>query len=362
MLRGTMWRHVPALELTILERPPAEVVEPWRGLAVAAQSPFALPEWLEAWCDAHPQDRPRIVLCRRADGTLAGVVPLVVRGIRRRVLLAPGGDLADVFAPACAPADAPAVAEAVARALPRGGGELWRLERCVDGSPWPAAAAAAGRTCVRWRTEPPLVVADLSDPGDLMDGRQRREVARMRRRLDAEHDVAVRSSEGPDEARRDLATLLELHAARWGEGTFPPSVRAFHTDFAARAAAHGWLRLHTLEVDSRPAAVLYGWRLGTRAFAYSQAFDPAYARYAVGVTLLATAVERAAAEGCTHFDMLRGDERHKQRFRISAQPLESWLVARRGSPAAAEALARAAARRAWARLPARGRAFAGRLR
>ena len=172
----------------------------------------------------------------------------------------------------------------------------------------------------------------------------------------------MRASEGAQEAQRDLGALLDLHAARWGSGTFAPSVRAFHTDFAARAAERGWLRLHTLEVDGRPAAVLYGWRLGTRAFAYSQAFDPAYARDAVGVSLLATAVERAAAEGCTRFDMLRGDEPHKQRFRVSAHALESRLVARRGSPAAAEALARSAGRRAWARLPARGRALVGRLR
>ena len=187
-------------------------------------------------------------------------------------------------------------------------------------------------------------------------------VERLRRRLAAEHAVTVRISDGAQEARRDLGELLRLHAARWGEGGFPPAVQAFHTDFAARAAERGWLRLHTLEVDGRTAAVLYGWRLGTRAFAYSQAFDPAYARHAVGVSLLATAVERAAAEGCTDYDMLRGEERHKQRFRITTHPLESHLVARRGSPAAVEALSRSAARKAWARLPAGGRARLGRLR
>src|SRR6185295_11066668 len=101
MLRATIWWNVPALEITTLERPPAELIEPWRALAVAAENPFALPEWLDAWCAAHPQDRPRILVCRRADGSLAGVVPLVARGTRRRrVVLAPGGDLADVFAPA----------------------------------------------------------------------------------------------------------------------------------------------------------------------------------------------------------------------------------------------------------------------
>jgi CelD/BcsL family acetyltransferase involved in cellulose biosynthesis len=285
---------------------------------------------------------------------VAGVVPLVVRGEgRRRVVLAAGDALADVFPAACAPADAPAVAEAVARALPAGRGELWRLERVPAGSPW--LAAVGGRISVRWRAEPPLVVADLT--GDLMDGKQRRELERLRRKLAADHAVEVRASDGPEQARRDLGELLRLHAARWGAGTFPPAEQAFQLDFAARAAERGWLRLHVLEVDGAPAAVLYGWRLGARAFAYSQAFDAAYARYAVGVSLLATAVERAAAEGCTRYDMLRGEERHKQRFRIAAQPLESRLVARRGSPAALEARARSGARAAWARLPARVRAL-----
>lgn len=343
--------------------PPTEVVEAWRSLAVAAENPFALPEWHEAWCAVHPGDRPRILVCRRGDGSVVGVLPLVVRGDgRRRLVLAAGDVLVDVLPAACAAADARAVADTVARELPRGRGELWRLERVPAGSPWPAAVSAAGRTRVRWRDEPPLVVADLRDAGDLMDGRQRRDVERLRRRLAAEHAVTVRTSQSAEEARRDLGELLRLHAARWGEGGFPPTVQAFHAEFAARAAERGWLRLHTLEVDGKAAAVLYGWRLGTRAFAYSQAFDPAYARHAVGVSLLATAVERAAAEGCTDYDMLRGEERHKQRFRISTHPLESYLVARRSSPAAVEALARSAARQAWARLPAGGRARLGRLR
>jgi CelD/BcsL family acetyltransferase involved in cellulose biosynthesis len=73
-------------------------------------------------------------------------------------------------------------------------------------------------------------------------------------------------------------------------------------------------------------------------------------------------MERAAAEGCEWFDMLRGDEPYKQRFRPTSVALESHLVARRRSPAALEALARSGMRRAWARLPARGRALVGRLR
>ena len=357
--------EVPALEVTVFERtPPAEVMEAWRALAVAAENPFALPDWQAAWCAAHPQDAPRTFVCRREDGEVAGVLPLVVRTRRRRrVVLAPGDGAADFCAPACAPADSAAVAHAVLRELagaPRAW-ELWRLERVrrrqrVVAARSPRRRARPGSRCCPGARSRRSWWPTCSDRDDLIDAKQRRDIARLRRRLERDHAVVVRTSEGPEEARRDLGELLRLHAARWGPGTFPAPVRAFHADFAARAAERGWLRLHTLEVDGRPAAVLYGWRLNTRAFAYSQAFDPAYARYAVGISLLVSAVEQAAAEGCAHFDMLRGDEQHKQRFRISSHPLESHLVARRRSPAMLEALAASAARRAWARLPARGRA------
>ena len=63
-----MWWKVTALDVTSFERtPPADIVNTWRALAVAAENPFALPEWHAAWCAAHPQDRPRILVCSRGD-------------------------------------------------------------------------------------------------------------------------------------------------------------------------------------------------------------------------------------------------------------------------------------------------------
>jgi CelD/BcsL family acetyltransferase involved in cellulose biosynthesis len=354
---------VPALEVSVFQRtPPADVVREWRALAVEAENPYALPDWNEAWCANFRRDRPHIVVCRRAaDGALVGVVALVTRDSgRRRTLLLPGDSSADFFAPACLPADTAAVAAALVGELARARHpyELWRLERCLGGSEWLdallAAARSTGLTVLPWRAEPSLVAIDL-DAGPTMSGRQRRDVGRLRRRLEAEHTVVVRTSDGPQEAVRDLGVLFRLHAARWGADRFPPSLRAFHLDFAAIAAERGWLRLHTLEVDGQPAAMLYGWRLNTRTFAYSTAFDPAFARHAVGIVLLAAAVEHAALEGCERYDMLRGDGPHKQRFHLRRRTLESRLVARRRSRALPEALARSCTRRAWMRLPVRAR-------
>ena len=136
-----------ALEITIFERlPPAEVVEPWRALAVEAENPFALPEWLEAWCAAHPEDRaadPRLPAGRRrrspAWSRSSSAVPGGAASCSRRAATSPTSSPRPARRPTRR-----AVADAVARALPRGGWELWRLERCPGGSPWSAAAAAAG--------------------------------------------------------------------------------------------------------------------------------------------------------------------------------------------------------------------------
>ena len=344
--------------------PPADVVEAWRSLAVAAENPFALPEWHEAWCAAHPADRPRILVCRRGDGSVAGVLPLVVRGDgRRRVVLAAGDALVDVLPAACAAADARAVAETVARELPRGRGELWRLERVPAGSPWPAAVAAAGRTRVRWRDEPPLVVADLRDAGALMDGRQRRErraaapPARRRARGHRPHQrrgaggaprprgaaAAARGAlgrgrlpaDGPGVPRRlrrprRRARLAAPPHARGGRPARRGALR-----LAARAHARSRTRRRSTPPMRATPSASRCWRRRSSA-------PPPRAAPTTTCCAAKSATSSASASR-TH-------------------PLESHLVARRGSPAAVEALARSAARTAWARLPAGGRARLGRLR
>ena len=50
---------------------------------------------------------------------------------------------------------------------------------------------------------------------------------------------------------------------------------------------------------------------GTRAYAYLGGFDPDFARESPGTILMADAIERAAARGCTTFNFLRGREAYK---------------------------------------------------
>nr|WP_276208691.1 GNAT family N-acetyltransferase [Caulobacter sp. 17J65-9] len=119
-------------------------------------------------------------------------------------------------------------------------------------------------------------------------------------------------------------TLLRLHAARWaGEseaGFTDPQVQDFHRAVARAFLAEGWLRLHLLEIDGRPAAAFYGFQVRGRAYAYIGGFDPEFAEASPGALIMRHAIEQAVREGCTSFEFLRGREAYKYAWGAIDQP------------------------------------------
>jgi CelD/BcsL family acetyltransferase involved in cellulose biosynthesis len=341
------------VEVVTAERPPDGLARRWHELAVLAENPFVLPEWHAAWVQANPAETPFVLVCHEAGGAVAGVVPLVLRGRR---LLGPGEQLADWCGPACAPGDEPRVAAAVIDALARSKQrwDVWQLDRCRTGSAWIDALTRAARgSAVKLlpnRGEDVLVAVDLLRDGpDLTSGKKRRELERLGRRLREGHDVTLRRSTAPKQIERDLDVLMRWRAERWGGG-FDAGQEAFVRTLAAALARLELLRLWVLDVDGAAAGVLLGWRLGARAFAYSQAFDPVHERLGVGMALLAHGVRDSAEEGCAYFDMLRGDEHFKGSFHISPDPVASYSAVRRRSLARLQAEALVGARAAYRRL------------
>ncbi len=335
--------------LSTLEAP---TVSEWRRLAVRRENPFVLPEWHETWLEAHPGACPVVIAARRADGALAGVIPLISRP-GSRWLEGPGGPYADWFDPACDPADEPAVAAAAASVLDRLPG-LWRCDRACES--WLGELDAAVRGSRRWTLQPRpqntvLNVADLTARVGAQ-GKTASELRRHGRRLRAQRWAQVRCSRTPGQADRDFDALLRLHAARWGPDHFDPQSLAFQREFARRCARRGWLRLWVLEAGGRMVAANYGWRLGSTAFGYLQAFDPEFSRYRPGAVLADHAVRAAAAEGCSAFNMLRGGEQFKRTLGAHEQPLASAAVLRRRTATRLAERSLAQAHRAWQRLPA----------
>ena len=62
---------------------------------------------------------------------------------------------------------------------------------------------------------------------------------------------------------------------------------------------------------------------------YNSSFDPTLAALAPGMVLVWELIERAAGEGCTTFDLLRGDEPYKYRFGAVDREIRTLTLARR---------------------------------
>ena len=141
-----------------------------------------------------------------------------------------------------------------------------------------------------------------------------------------------------DELETGMDALFHLHNRRWRQRWMPggfasPQVRAFHREWAARALAAGWLRLHVLRVADRITAVLYVFHTGGDAYYYLSGFDTQLSRYGLGTVLTGEAIRVAITEGCTVFDFLRGAEPYKFRWNarsrtqvrlVNAHP--TWLT------------------------------------
>jgi CelD/BcsL family acetyltransferase involved in cellulose biosynthesis len=274
---------------------------------------FQDPAWLIPWHDRLGGAPLRLVAVW--DGLrLVAFAPLQlwtdVQGARRLLLLGTGvTDYGDVLLDPDAPDAAAALADAL-HALRRDA-DVTSLEALrPEASVWRLAEGGAATA------QAPCLVRKLAAPW----------TSRARRRRVLWHNRAVRR--GPlrvefartsDEVERGMDALVTLHRARWqsrGEDGVlaDPELPRFHREVARRARTAGLLRLGTLWIGDRIAAVQYGFSDGRMASGYLTGMDPDFAFESPGSLLLHTSIDAARDEGCTEFHFLRGDEPYKQMF------------------------------------------------
>jgi CelD/BcsL family acetyltransferase involved in cellulose biosynthesis len=321
----------------------------WKQLAEAAGSPFSTWEWASAWWRHLGADRELLLRrARTADGRVAAVLPLYLATERPlRTVRFVGHGPADQLQPVCAPGDRPLAAEALREVLREGVGN-WHaaiLDRLPGEEGWPELL---GGPVVDRKASPTLHAEGLDFEGFLGSRSRnfRDQVRRRERRLTREHDLRYRLCEDPERLDTDFDELLRLHRARWddGSGSFEPPRDAFHRDFARAALRRGWLRLWSLELDGRVAAMWLGYRMGGSEWYYQAGRDPALEREAVGFVLMVHTIREALNDGMSQYRLLLGGEAYKDRFANADGGLETVLLARgaRGRAARA-AVMRAAA-------------------
>lgn len=347
-------------ELLTSEQQLTEVEDTWRELAVSTGNAFVTPEWFSAWMTVYGKDaRPEVPVVRDQKGQIVGLLPMVRTGSSRIAFA--GANVGDRFAPVARPSQAEAVAELAGSALAQGRAGI-ELHQAAEGSWLDAFAHGIGKsrvsTEVRDQTLPLIDLYGNSDwEGYLasMSRNLRSQIRRKTRSLERDHGARFRLTEDPADLEADLASLFTLHDARWsergGSASSTDASRRFHAEFCSRALSRGWLRLWTLELDGRPAAAWYGWKVGPVYSYYLAGFDPEFSRQSAGFVLLAHTIRAAIEEGADVYDLLLGDEGYKDRFATRSEKARTIVVAPRLSSARIVAACEATGSRAARSLP-----------
>ena len=349
----------------------AGIEDEWKHLAEIRGNAFVTPEWFTTWL-SHHGDRadPAVVVARRDDGSLLGVMPFVrSHGERPRRIRFAGASLGDHFHPAAAAIDERAVAQATARALPPNRGyNALVLDNVDTGTAWSQELTEQSERRLVTRTVKGSVLPYTDLPRsweaflETRSSNFRRDLRRRLRRLESSHTVGIRRTATDAELSTDLETVFRLHDLRWaergGSSTSGPRTRAFLSAFAARALERGWLRLWTLTLDREPAAAYLQWRLGSRVAGYLTGFDPKFEREGVGFALTAHTIQAAIEEGADQFDMLLGDARWKARFSTGQREVSTLVVVPARHPVRLVVTAEVAMRRVVDGIPPAGQAVA----
>jgi CelD/BcsL family acetyltransferase involved in cellulose biosynthesis len=291
----------------------------WDALAEREGVPSLRHAWFAAWWQAFGRGALRVCTLRR-DGELVGAFPLAATGGRLEALahvhhtpvflpLARDEDALDRLVAAVAGARA---GELVVPCLPEGSRGLAALER---------AARSAGRlTLLEPQHTSPVAEtrADYETYQGELDGRKRRELDRLRRKLESEHG-AVLAFGPPGDVDVALDRALELETAGW-KGTRGTAIAQdeatarFYRTLARSFAAEGRLRLATIEVDGGLVAFDLSVVDGRRLWVLKGAYDERYARYGPGSVLTAFQLERCHELGLRALELCGDVERWKLVF------------------------------------------------
>ncbi|HYJ61147.1 MAG TPA: GNAT family N-acetyltransferase, partial [Actinomycetota bacterium] len=128
-----------------------------------------------------------------------------------------------------------------------------------------------------------------------------------------------------------LDRFVALHRTSEGpKGVFlVPGMEIFFRRLGEAFCADGRFRLTMIEVAGEFAAGTIGFAFDGTAFLYNSAFDRAWGALAPGMVLVADDIRIAIEEGCTAFDLLKGDYGYKYRFGAVPRAVKR-LVASRG--------------------------------
>jgi CelD/BcsL family acetyltransferase involved in cellulose biosynthesis len=308
-------------QLTLHDEPLDRVSGEWSGLLeqCGEQVPFVTPAWQQVWLRHFQAGRRLRILTLRDGERLVAVVPLLCDDSGAEfvghysicdymdAIITPGFERAAVTSLLAGLAS-----EGTTRLELRGLREdSPTLPALLEAAPAAGFAATKEHEALSPRVELPPTWEEYLGT---LSKKDRHEMRRKMRRLDAAGDVQMRVVTSAEEAAPLLDTLFHLmRMSNHHKEEFldRPGMEEFFRDMTATMADAGMLRLYALTLDGAPVAMVHNLDAGGTLYMYNSGYDPAYAHYAVGLMSKALLVRDAIECGRVRVDFMRGDESYK---------------------------------------------------
>jgi len=293
------------------------------------------------------------------DGTLVGVLVEtrellgLPSGPSELIRIAGGDEVTDYLGPVAAPEDRDDVARAYITLLAedRGWDEVVIGGLAADAG-WhgrfATVAAELGLAVIEADVQDVCPHIDLDGGFDgylaRLSGRLRQELVRKSRKLVRDAGpFAVHEYAPADVAQGVEDFLTQVQQGGDEKAVFfgRPEMQQWFRTLAETFGPDGMLRVHRLDIGELPAAMTVSLvdtaavdtdveGAGRRMWGlYNSSFDPTLTALAPGMVLIWELIQQAAGEGCTTFDLLRGDEAYKYRFGAIDREIRTLTLVRR---------------------------------
>lgn len=156
----------------------------------------------------------------------------------------------------------------------------------------------------------------------MLNGKQRHEVRRKIRRLEAAGSVAFHMAGKENQAEFTDIFLMLFRKNRQDKATFMSDEMAdYFRDLIRGLADRQMLRLFVLTVDQQPAATALCFDYNGVRYLYNSGYDAHYHDLSVGVLCNVFSIRHAVETGCRCYDFLKGAEIYKKRIGGKQVPL-----------------------------------------
>jgi CelD/BcsL family acetyltransferase involved in cellulose biosynthesis len=287
---------------------------------------FHRPAYLKLYWEEFGETPEHLLLAfaEEDDGTQVAAVALERIGETLRFL--GGTEVTDYMGPVGVPDAQPEVAKALVVALVDR--TDWRsadLRGLSEGQAWLGllrdAAAAAGLSVLEDDDQNGIApyVALASSWDGYLDGlpaKLRHEIRRKAKKLETEAGPYRILTADERSVSALLDRFVELHRLSEGpKGVFMiPRMEIFFRRLAEAFLPERIFRLNFIEVDGQLAAGTVGFVCDEVSYLYNSAFDRTWGGLAPGMVLVGEDIRQAIDEGCSGFDLLKGDYAYKYRF------------------------------------------------